>query len=141
MSDMTRITGGNMKNRLFAIVLAAFAALGLVATGAVATTGQASAATVRDTGSQVFVGFTKAETKQLARTGVAGVIDHPAISPNFSVSVDSESRFKRVYVPGRGYVRYATANGLVREAAAHNGNVWISYNKGRRYPFTLWTRW
>ncbi|QRY62103.1 hypothetical protein JVX90_17175 [Gordonia sp. PDNC005] len=130
-----------MKNRLFGIVLAAFAALGLVATGAVATTGQASAAVVRDTGSKVFVGFTKAETKQLARSGVAGVLDHPAVRPHFYGSVDPKTRFKRVYVPGRGYVTYATANGLVREAASHNGNVWISFNRTGKRAFTLWTRW
>ena len=130
-----------MKNRLIGIMLAAFAALGLVATG-VTTAGTASAVTVHDTGSRVFLSFNQAETKQLAASGVAGVLDHPAVRPLRAGSIDSKTKFKRVYVPSkRGYVTYATANGLVREAASHNGRVWISYNRNSKYPLTLWTRW
>ncbi|MCF8587409.1 hypothetical protein L5G28_01120 [Gordonia sp. HY285] len=130
-----------MKNRLVGLLLAVMVALGLVATTGLGAAGQASAATVQDTGTKVFVGFTKGETKQLAQSGVAGVVDHPAVHPYFYGSVDSKTRFKRVYVPGRGYTTYATANLLVREAASHNGNVWISFNKTGKRPFTLWTRW
>ena len=129
-----------MKNRLVSILIALTALFGFVAIGTAAS-GDASAAYVRDTGSKVFVGFTKAETKQLARTGVAGIIDHPALRGSFYASADVKSRYKLVYVPGKGYVRFATADRFVREAAAHDGNVWISYNKTPGRPFTLWTRW
>ncbi len=130
-----------MKNRLVAVLLAFAAVFGFLAVGA-GTSGEASAAVVRDTGSRVFVVFTKAETKHLARSGIAGIADHPAVVSSYYVSPDAKSRdAKLVYVRGRGYVHLTTANRLVREAAAHNGNVWISYNKTRPRPFTLWTRW
>lgn len=130
-----------MKKRFIGIVLAAFAALALIGTG-VTTAGESSAVTVRDTGSRVFLGFNQAETKRLANSGVAGVLDHPAVRPLRAGSIDPKTKFKRVYVPSkRGYVTYATANGLVREAASHNGYVWISYNRNNKFPLTLWTRW
>ena len=134
--------GGNMKNRLVALLLAAFAALGLVAATGGATAGDASAVTVQDTGTRVFIGFNPAETKQLARTGVQGVFDHPAVRPYYYVSPDKDSYFKTVYVPGKGYYAYNMASRMIREAASHrNGRVWISFNKTMRKPLTIWTRW
>lgn len=130
-----------MKNRIVGLLLAVMAGLGLVATAGVAAEGTASAAVVRDQGSRVFVGFTKAETKQLARTGVVGVLDNPAVRQYWYLSIDSKTRLRQVYVPGRGLLTYGTANKIVREAASHNGNVWISFNKTGKRPLTLWTRW
>lgn len=129
-----------MKKRLVGILLTAIAAFGLVAVGTT-TSGTASAVTVQDSGSRIYLGFNRAETKQLARNGVAGILDHPAIRPYRNGGIDVKSRYRVVNVPGRGRLRVASTNQLIREAAQHNGRVWISFNKSGRYPLTLWTRW
>ncbi|MBY4573994.1 hypothetical protein ACN94_10405 [Gordonia paraffinivorans] len=126
-----------MKKRVMASVAAAVAATGLVFAGAA----DASAAEVRETSTRVFVGFTPAETKQIAASGVTSILDTPELIPYYYVKPDADSRFEKFYVPGKGYVARSMAQGMVNEAAAHpNGRVWVSFNKTHKRPLTLWTQ-
>ncbi|MEO9327499.1 hypothetical protein [Gordonia aurantiaca] len=126
-----------MKARVMASLAAAAAATGLVFAG----TADASAAEVVRVSDEVFVGFTPAETKQIAANGVASIFDAPQVIPFYYVEPDEGSRFATFYVPGRGYIVKTTAQKMVNEAAAHpNGRVWVSCSQSSKRPLTLWTQ-
>ncbi|MFT3898751.1 MAG: hypothetical protein QM728_00680 [Gordonia sp. (in: high G+C Gram-positive bacteria)] len=115
----------------------------VAATGvAMSVPAEADAAFVRDTGARVFIGFTHAETVQLANSGVPGIFNHPAVRPYYYVSADKDSKFERLYIPGKGRVIRADVRMLLREAASHrNGRSWISFNRRSPRLLTIWTRW
>ncbi|WP_020172970.1 hypothetical protein [Gordonia polyisoprenivorans] len=126
-----------MHKKLVGLLVALAAVTGLLLIGG----GHASAADVRDTPTRVWVGFTPAETKQIAASGVESIFDTPQLRPYWYANPDRDSRYKTFYVPGKGYVVYTSAQAMVKEAASHpNGRVWVSYNKTLSKPLTLWTQ-
>ncbi|MCF8572149.1 hypothetical protein L5G32_17965 [Gordonia sp. HY002] len=69
-----------------------------------------------------MVWLTVSETKQAARMGLANFLNQPAVRQHSMVSVNPDSVYQPVTVPGRGKkMIYTTPQRLVNEAASHRG--------------------
>lgn len=124
-------------------LMVAFAALMMMTGLATAGASSAQAAQVYETEYYTVISFSHAETVQISRSGISTLADNPAVRQHRYIGPDPESRdAKLYYIPGKGLVRFTSAQRVVNEAAAKpNGRLIVTINKKSRRPFTIWTQW
>ena len=98
---------------------AAIGTLGVTAT--TATAGTADAVQVVQSKNYVMVWLSVSETKQAARMGLANFLNQPVVLQHSMVTVEPDSVYQPISVPGRGKLIYTTPQRLVNEAASHRG--------------------
>ncbi|MCF8569466.1 hypothetical protein L5G32_04210 [Gordonia sp. HY002] len=103
-----------------ACAAAAIGTLGVTATSASA--GEAGAVQVVQSRNYVMIWLTASETKQAAHMGLANFLNQPVVRQHSTVSVEPDSVYQPVAVPGKDKkMIYTTPQRLVNEAAAHRG--------------------
>ncbi|MCF8605831.1 hypothetical protein L5I01_20970 [Gordonia sp. HY442] len=129
--------------KVIAGVCAAAAIGTLGATATTVTAGTAQAAQVVQSRGYVMVWLTVSETKQAAHMGLANFLNQPVVRAHSTVSVERDSVYQPINVPGKGSLIHTTPQLLVNEAAAHRGGrAGIGVHTGRPdKPITIAQYW